>query len=168
MRNVLFALLLSVLFLFTSCSSLPDSRGAAEEFGWEAAEQLGEFEGAVLAIADLEQKDLPERLYSLFRDDLATALVTSFREEDVNIRVVTRDQVDKVIKEQALELEGLTYRDAQLQVGSLLGADLLVAGTLALLEGDTYRFSGQLLEVSTGTIVGGYGCDFWFDSESGE
>ena len=168
MRYILYTLSISVLLLVSSCSSLPDSRGAAEEFGWEAAEQLEEFEGAILAIADLEQKELPERLYSLFRDDLATALVTAFREEGVNIRVVTRDQVDKVIQEQALELEGLTYREAQLQVGSLLGADLLVAGTLALLEGDTYRFSGQLLEVSTGTIVGGYGCDFWFDSDSGE
>ena len=167
MRYILYTLFFSVVLLVSSCSSLPDSRGAAEEFGWEAADQLEGFEGAVLAVAELEQEELPERLYSLFRDDLATAIVTALREEGVNIRVVTRDQVDKVFKEQALELGGLTYREAQLQVGSLLGADLLVAGTLALLEGDIYRFSGQLLEVATGTIVGGYGCDFWFDSESG-
>ncbi len=160
---------LGILILaFTSCSTIPDSIGAAEDFSWEAAEQLKGKDNLILALAELETNEIPPRLYNLFRDDLSTALVTAFREEGINIKVVTRDKVDRIVKEQSLQLQGMTYKDAQLQVGMLLGADLLVTGTLAWLEGDIFRFSGQIIEVHTGTLAGGYSTEFWFDMELAE
>ena len=81
---------------------------------------------------------------------------------------MTRDRVDRIIKEQTLELEGMTYREAQMKLGRLLGADLLVAGTLAWLDGDIYRFTGQVIEVESGTVLSGYSGDFWFDTESSD
>ena len=164
MKPFFFSSLMVIVIFLTACAGLPDSYGAADDFSWEAADQLQDYPDRVLALADLETRDVPDRLYSLFRDDLSTALVTAFREEDLSIRVVTRDKVDKIIREQSLELQGMTYQDAQLQVGMILGADLLVTGTLAWLEGDLYRFSGQIIEVASGTVVGGYSADFWFDS----
>ncbi len=152
--------------VLVSCSSLPDSTGAAEEFSWEAADQLKGRNGLVLALAELEQEDIPSRLYTLFQNDLTTALVMSFREEGVDIQVVTRDKIQRIMDEKALEFQGMTYQDAQIQVGMLLGADLLVTGSLVWLEDDIYKFSGQIIEVATGTQVGGYSNEFWFDTES--
>jgi curli biogenesis system outer membrane secretion channel CsgG len=152
--------------LFAGCASVPESNQAAVETAWELADILIDSPGLTLAVGKFELTDIPDALDSTFRNDLSTSLATAFRELELDHRVVTRDQVDEVFAEQSMDLEGLTYREAQIRIGQVVGADVLVVGTLIWLEDDLYRSSAQLIETGTGFILGGTSWDFWFDTES--
>jgi curli biogenesis system outer membrane secretion channel CsgG len=161
---------ISILFVFTffffGCATTPESNVAAEDMAWDLADQLTDLPEATIAVGRFDTKDIPDRLDLTFRNDLSTALAIAVRELEMNHRVVTRGQVDNVLDEQALALQGLTARDAQFRVGELLGAQVLVVGTIIWLEGDLYRANSQLIESATGVVLGGSSWDFWFDTES--
>lgn len=161
--------LFPVVFLaiiLTGCQSTPESNKAAEETAWELSYQLKDRADLTLAVGAFETTDVPASLEITFRNDLSTTLAIAFRETGQDHRVVTRDKVDQVFKEQSMALEGLTYQETQVQIGQILGADLLVVGTIIWLEDDLYRSSAQIIETDTGVIVGGSSWDFWFDTES--
>lgn len=155
-----------LVIILTGCQSTPESNKAAEETAWELSYQLKDRADLTLAVGAFETTDVPASLEITFRNDLSTTLAIAFRETGQDHRVVTRDKVDQVFKEQSMALEGLTYQETQVQIGQILGADLLVVGTIIWLEDDLYRSSAQIIETDTGVIVGGSSWDFWFDTES--
>lgn len=161
----LFPTLILVLML-SGCLSVPESNRAAEETAWDLADQLKDQSATTIAVGSFDTVDVPEALISTFANDLSTTLAIAFREIGLDHRVVTRDKVDKVFAEQSMALEGLTYQEAQLQIGQILGAEILVVGNIVWLEDDLYRSSAQLIETDSGVIVGGSSWDFWFDTES--
>lgn len=152
--------------LLTGCLSSPESNKAAEETAWELSDQLKNQSGLTVAVGIFDTTDVPDALDVTFRNDLSTTLAIAFRETGQDHVVVTRDKVDDVFAEQSMSLEGLTYQESQIQIGQILGADVLVVGTIIWLEDDLYRSSSQLIETDTGVIVGGSSWDFWFDTES--
>ena len=158
---------LAAALLLGGCATTLESNQAAVETAWELSYLLQDRSDAVVAVVDFETTDVPEALLKTYRDDLGTTLAMAFRETGSDNRVVTRDRVDTIITEQQLELEGLTTSDARLKVGALLGADVLVSGTIIWLEDDLYRASTQLIETGSGALLGGSSWDFWFDTESG-
>jgi curli biogenesis system outer membrane secretion channel CsgG len=154
--------------LLTACISTPASNKASEETAWDLSYQLEDMSGLTIAVGAFETTDVPETLETTFRNDLSTTLAIAFRETDQDHKVVTRDKVDDVFVEQTMALEGLTYQESQIRIGQILGADILVVGTIIWLEDDLYRSSAQLIETATGVIIGGSTWDFWFDTESDE
>ena len=159
--------ILAAALILAGCATTLESNQAAEETAWELSYILEDRSGAIVAVVDFETTDVPGTLRKTFMEDLGTNLAMAFRETGSNNRVVTRDRVDAVFAEQSLSLEGLTDSDARQKVGSLLGADILVSGTIIWLEDDLYRASAQLIETETGALLGGSSWDFWFDTESG-
>ena len=155
-----------LILAFTGCLSVLESNRASEEIAWELSYQLKELSGLTVAVGDFETTDVPDTLKSTFRNDLSTSLAIDFRYTDQDHKVVTRDKVDEVFAEQSMSLEGLTYQETQIRIGQVLGAEVLVVGTIILLGDDLYRASTQLLETETGVIIGGSSLDFWFDTES--
>lgn len=152
--------------ILTGCLSVPESNKAAEETAWELSYQLEDRASMTIAVGKFNTTDIPAVLEATFENDLSTTLAIAFRENGQDHRVVTRDKVDQVFAEQSMALEGLTYQESQVQIGQILGADLLVVGTIIWLEDDLYRSSAQLIETDTGVVVGGSSWDFWFDTES--
>ena len=159
--------ILAAALILAGCATTLESNQAAEETAWELSYILEDRSGAIVAVVDFETTDVPGTLRKTFMEDLGTNLAMAFRETGSNNRVVTRDRVDAVFAEQSLSLEGLTDSDARQKVGALLGADILVSGTIIWLEDDLYRASAQLIETETGALLGGSSWDFWFDTESG-
>lgn len=155
-----------ILLLLSSCVSVLESNRAAEETAWQISDQLKGLPGSTVAVGDLETTDIPDSLKTTFRNDLSTSLAIAFQETEQDHRVVTRNRVDDVFAEQSMSLQGLTYQEAQIRVGQVLGADILVVGTLIWLEDDLYRSSTQLIETESGVVIGGSSWDFWFDTES--
>lgn len=155
-----------LLLLLVSCASVPESNRAAEETAWELSYQVEDESNLIFAVVDFETADIPEALLLTYRNNLSTALSVAFREMDSTHRVVTRDRVDAILEEQAMMLQGLTPRNADMKVGELLGANILVTGNIIWLEDDLYRASVQLIEAESGLILGGVSWDFWFDTES--
>jgi curli biogenesis system outer membrane secretion channel CsgG len=166
MRYSISLLLVSAAFI-SGCTTTPESNIAAEDMAWELADQLMDLPDTTIAVGNFDSNDIPDGLDLTFRNDLSTALAIAVRELEINHRIVTRGQVDKVLAEQALVLQGLTARATQIRVGELLGAQILVVGTIIWLEGDLYRANSQLIESETGVVIGGSAGDFWFDAESG-
>jgi curli biogenesis system outer membrane secretion channel CsgG len=154
--------------LLTACISTPESNKASEETAWDLSYQLEDMSGLTIAVGAFDTTDVPDTLETTFRNDLSTTLAIAFRETEQDHKVVTRDKVDDVFAEQSMALEGLTYQETQIRIGQILGADILVVGTIIWLEDDLYRSSAQLIETATGVILGGSTWDFWFDTESDE
>jgi len=165
MKSTLF--LMVSLVVLSGCSTLPESADASVEIAWDLADQLEDRNGLTIAIAEIDADNIPDSLVKAYREQLGTNMAIAFREYGVNNVVVTRDRVDSVLDEYALELEGLTYGDAQDRLGQVLGADVLVTGRILRLEGGTFRGMSQLIEVESGVVLGGTTWDFWFDDESG-
>jgi TolB-like protein len=90
-----------------------------------------------------ELAPLGEGLVDLLTLDLA-------RQEGVS--VVDRSHLASVLQEQKLSLSGLVDQSAQLQVGKLLGAKLLLAGSFVLTQGKL-TVTAHLFDVSTAQLV---------------
>ena len=91
---------------------------------------------------------------------LATQVSTELETETAvaargKARIITRSQLSVVLHEQNLQVGDLTDPDTQAQLGRLLGATHIVTSVMNTLSGQLYRWTLQVIEVETGTIVGG-------------
>ncbi len=80
--------------------------------------------------------------------DLLTADLSSFPE----VRLVERERLDDVLREQALSAVGLTEADRRMRVGRLVGARLLLSGAMTPVDG-RIRIDAHLIEVETGRVI---------------
>lgn len=69
------------------------------------------------------------------------------------IRVVARDNVDQVFREQRLRSSGFTEPGEAIDVGSILGANYIVTGSYELSHSHVY-VNATVYDVKTGTSVG--------------
>ena len=100
-----------------------------------------------IAVLDLEvAKGLPGEAKVTLSDLLREQLVNTGR-----FRVVDRNNMDKVLKEQGFQLSDCTSKECAVQVGRMLGVEKMVTGNLTKL-GQTYLISVQMTNVETGEI----------------
>jgi len=69
-----------------------------------------------------------------------------------NIRVVERDQIQKVLDEQKLSTDGKTDAATAVKVGKLLGAQHMVTGGFITDRSGKMRFTARVFNVETGLI----------------
>ena len=67
-------------------------------------------------------------------------------------KAIERDDLQKIIKEQKLQLTGLTDLDKAVEVGKIMGADMLIAGELFEKE-DCFELYVKLLNVKTAEVL---------------
>lgn len=83
---------------------------------------------------------------------VATELVRQKFVAGGTFRVVERAEMDKILREQALQASGCTSTDCSVKLGKLLNVRVVAAGSFGKL-GDTYFLTLRLVDVETGAIL---------------
>ncbi len=88
----------------------------------------------------------------------ASTLTDRFRSELVQTKVfkqIERNQIEQIFNEQKLQMSGTVSDDKLVEIGELLGAELLVIGSIGKL-GSTYTIDLRLVDVQSGEIIASY------------
>ena len=114
---------------------------------------LASEEGAPLksiAVLEFEAKGVSSLEASTLTDRFRSELVRT--EKFVQIE---RSKIEQIFEEQKLQLSGTISEDKLVEIGELLGAELLVIGSIGKL-GSTYTIDLRLVEVESGQIIASY------------
>lgn len=142
-------ILLLVILLFSSNLSLAQS-GLAEqidELGHQIATKVtakNKTTVAVIEFADLEGN------VTNFGRFIAEELITRLHETE-KFKVIERQLLNSVIKEQKLTLSGIVDPASAKQLGRVLGVDAIVSGSITDL-GKSLRVNARLISTETGEI----------------
>ncbi len=135
-RNKIQVLVLSlmVIGMFSGCASLETmGQPTAKVDNSAGVEQLPPYSGpkARIAVADFDVKAAKAtgEIGSGLRDMLVTALVNSNR-----FRVVERQVLDAVMKEQELAVSGAASSDSRVRTGAIKTADLVITAAVTEFE----------------------------------
>ncbi len=108
---------------------------------------LSGFEKQRMAIFSIKPINTSNEVATAFLMSLSSELTNS--EKIVNIE---RSDIEKVFKEQALQLSGCTSTECTAQVGRILGADKILIGSISKVGG-SYLISVRAVDVTLGSIV---------------
>jgi hypothetical protein len=87
-------------------------------------------------------------------EGVSTALLMSLSSELTNSKRITnieRAEIEKILKEQAIQLSGCTSIECQVEVGRMLGAEKVILGIISKVEG-LYLISVKVVDVTLGSI----------------
>lgn len=90
--------------------------------------------------------------YQWLRKGLADMLITDLAPVS-GIKVVEREALEKIMKEQALALSGAIDEKQALQVGKLLNAEKLISGSY-IVTGRKIRVDAKITDMESGQIIG--------------
>lgn len=98
------------------------------------------------------------------KSNISDYLITGLTTEIANlagdgITMVSRQGLDRVMSEQSLMVSDLVSEETQVDIGELLGADVILIGYIIPLE-DFDKVNIQIIEVETGTVLGGFFLDY--------
>ena len=82
------------------------------------------------------------------------ALSDRFRDElfkTKKCRVVERELMDTILKEQGFQISGCTSSECVVEVGQLLGVEKMISGSISKV-GNVYSISARIIDVETGEI----------------
>jgi len=162
--SVLMALL--PFALFTACMSMPSADQTMEEIAWEIADQVEErpqtFRGKTIAVYYFTEAGRESSISDYLIDTLTSKIAQVAGEENLDVQIVSRQNLDRILKELEFQLSALADENRQVEIGKQLGADMIITGTIQPIETD-YRINAQLIELETGTILDAYVYEFWMD-----
>jgi len=113
-------------------------------------------------IAVLEFTDLQGEVTNFGRY-LSEELITRLYDSN-KFKVVERQLLNKVIAEQKLSLTGVVDPDSAKRLGSVLGVDAIVSGTIAD-RGDTLKVNARLIDTETGEVFSAAATEMVKDKE---
>lgn len=113
-------------------------------------------------IAVLEFTDLQGQVTNFGRY-LSEELITRLYDSN-KFKVVERQLLNKVIAEQKLSLTGVVDPDSAKRLGSVLGVDAIVSGTIAD-RGDTLKVNARLIDTETGEVFSAAATEMVKDKE---
>ncbi len=158
MKNSVILVVISILM---SCTSVKSINEVIENAAWNTLDILENVSGKTLAVyyftSDEEDDD---DLSEYLRNGLTTEIANAFLDEEVDIKVLNRQQLDQIMKEQSFQLSDLVDEGTQVEIGKLLGADLILAGQFNWIDESTCHLNAQVIEVETGIVLGGFVYDF--------
>ncbi|MBI9108288.1 MAG: hypothetical protein JEZ04_16195 [Spirochaetales bacterium] len=153
-------ILLTALILLASCATINDTDTVIEDIAWSTVELLQDYEGYTLAVYDFNSED-DDELVSYISQTLTVEIANAAMYEEVDIAVLSRKNINELMKEQAFQMSEITDTDSQVEFGRLLGADLIMTGSLSWEDEDVCSLNIQIIEVESGIIVGGFSEDFY-------
>jgi Ca-activated chloride channel family protein len=136
-----------ILLLITACGA---SALEPASFALPAATDDGDYKDATIAVLPFVNTSSSARLDYL-EAALAKMLVTDLKQSQ-RLKVVTRDNLDDVLAELKLELSALVEPSNAQKVGKLLGADLIVAGSIVAVS-NALRLDAHVIDVATAEVV---------------
>ncbi len=80
------------------------------------------------------------------------SMVNARLEENEELYFVEREELERVLQEQSLNLSGVVSKNQQIEIGKLTGARLMLTGSLAQLD-ETLILSSKLFSTETGRVV---------------
>jgi TolB-like protein len=163
MKKIIILIFISILM---SCASTKYVDIVIEDAAWSTLDVLDNVSDKTLAVYyftsnDKDDEDLSEYL----RRGLTTEIANAIMYEELSIKVISRQQLDQIMEEQSFQLSDLVDENTQVEIGELLGADLILAGQLNWIDEETCHINAQIIEVETGVVLGGFMYDFWVDTE---
>jgi TolB-like protein len=161
MKHRSICLLLIVLLLSGCATSLPIDK-AVVEVAWECAELVREDAGKTLAVYYFTGEGEESPLSNFLIDSLTTELANAISYEEIQVSIVSRQVLDRIMAELAFQHTDLADRDTQISIGRQLGAELILTGTITPV-GEEYKINAQVLEVETGVVRGGMMLDVWLE-----
>src|SRR5688572_26489873 len=105
----------------------------------------------VVAVAPLHAAGADPALAGLSAS--ITDVVGSLLSEDRNVTIVERKRIDDVLAEQKLQASGLVDTATAVRVGKLLGADLILTGSVVP-ENDAFRLVLKVVAVAGNEVRG--------------
>jgi len=99
-----------------------------------------------IAVFDFENNGLKDSEVRILTDRLQSELV-----QVGGYKLVERQKIDKILKEQNLHLSGIIDEEHLIHIGQMLGAELIVIGNIGKLE-NIYTISARLVNVETSEI----------------
>ncbi len=161
MKKIIIFIFISMLI---SCASTKYVDVVIEDAAWSTLDIMQNVSDKTLAVyyftsADDDEADLSEYL----RRGLTTEIANAILYEDLDIKVISRQQLDHIMEEQSFQLSDLVDEGTQVDIGRLLGADLILAGQLDWISEDVCHLNAQVIEVETGVVLGGFVYDFWVE-----
>jgi len=160
------ALLAAALLIIIGCASMYSAEEVTEEIAWEIVDRVYEqpelFSGKTLAVYYFTDEGEKSGISDYLIDTLTSHIAQALREEELGLKVVSRQVLDRIMKELEFQLSALADEDTQVQIGRQMGADLILTGTVTPVNGD-YRINAQLIEVESGAVLDGYLYEFWMD-----
>jgi curli biogenesis system outer membrane secretion channel CsgG len=109
-------------------------------------EGAGQRSAAVVDFADLQ--GTPNEVGRFLAQELSTQLVSATRQ----VSVVDRANLQVLLRENNLSMEGLVNPSSSRKLGNLIGIDTVILGTVTQM-GDSIRLSVRAVSVETGRIV---------------
>ncbi len=162
MKKLLVILFISMIF---SCASTQYVDVVIEEAAWSTIDVLQNVSDKNLAVYYFTSADDDDELSEYIRNGLTTEIANTILYEDLNIKVISRQQLDQIMEEQSFQLSDLVDEGTQVEIGELLGADLILSGQLTWIDEETCHINAQIIEVETGVVLGGFVYDFWVETE---
>jgi len=97
-----------------------------------------------VAVLDFESMGTEDYLGKAISEIMRTALVSN-----QNYRVVERAQINKAISEQKFQKSGIIDDKSAVEIGKVLGADLIIVGSVVRI-GNAYTINSRMIDVKTG------------------
>lgn len=158
LQHSLTAVLLASSLLTTVEAQTLDQR--ASELSQQIARNMET--GRKRRIAVLEFTDLQGQVTNFGRY-LSEELITRLYDSN-KFKVVERQLLNKVIAEQKLSLTGVVDPASAKKLGSVLGVDAIVSGTIAD-RGDTLKINARLIDTETGEVFSAAATEMVKDKE---
>jgi TolB-like protein len=161
MENRLFLFILFYLTFAISCTTTVTVDRAVETIAWNTLDMISEEEDRVIAVYNLRNLTENGDMNEILTTKLTTELANTARYEERNIIIVSRQIFDEVFRENAFFLSEMSDDKQQIEIGKLLGADLILTGSLKKTDTDIYDIDTQLVDIETGKVIGGDTFTFW-------
>lgn len=131
------------LFVALAAVSVAVPSGAAAQGGSKPTVAVLYFNNSAIGSANAELAPLSKGIADMLIGELAM---------NPNIRVVERDQIQKVLEEQKLSTDGKVDGETAVKVGKLIGAHHMVTGGFITDRSGKMRFTARVFNVETSAI----------------
>ena len=158
MKKIIIFIFISMLI---SCASTKYVDVVIEDAAWSTLDVLQNVSDKTLVVYYFTSADDDADLSEYVRRGLTTEIANAILYEDLDIKVISRQLLDQIMEEQSFQLSDLVDEGTQVDIGRLLGADLILSGQLDWISEDTYHLNAQIIDVETSVVLGGFVYDFW-------
>ncbi|MBU4308885.1 MAG: CsgG/HfaB family protein [Nanoarchaeota archaeon] len=100
-----------------------------------------------IAVLDFESYNISDEESKILTERLRSELIKNYI-----FNIIERSKMEEVLDEQGFQLSGCTSDECVIEVGKLLGASHMIAGSIGYI-GSTYSVNSRLIDVESGKIL---------------
>jgi TolB-like protein len=134
----------------TDNKTTKDSSSVVKKNGQKKLSQkkLDDVMGKRIAVVGLDSQNIDSKVTGVVIDFIINAFVNSG-----SVKVVDRSSIERILKEQAFQMQDFVDNSKMTEIGRLLGAEFVVTGSLSKID-ETMYLNIRLISVKTAEIIG--------------